>query len=72
MVEILRPAHRHAEAIEGETTRLVRAGAPTAPFLTQLLGQGQNAGLTTAQGADRYETAAALMDEPQRVCIATL
>jgi hypothetical protein len=72
VVEILRPAHRHAGGHDGETIRLIRAGAPMAPFLTQLLARGRDTEFTTAEGTDRYEAAAALMAEPQHVCVATL
>ena len=70
MVEILRPAQRHT--LEAEIVEVARAGAPFAPFLAQILSQNQMDDLTTADAADRYETAAALMGEPQRVCIATV
>lgn len=70
MVEILRPAQRHT--LEAEIVEAPRAGAPFAPFLAQVLSQNQKGRPTTADIADRYETAAALLDEPQRVCIATV
>lgn len=71
MVEILRPAQRHT--IECEAVEVSAAGAPFAPFLAQFLAQGQsNALATPAVAADRYETIAALTDEPYRVCVATL
>ena len=70
MVEILRPAQRHT--IDAEVVEVPRAGAPFAPFLAQFLAQEQTYELTTAVVADRYETAAALRDEPYRICIATV
>ena len=72
MVEILRPAHRHSKANDGEPINLMRMGAPSAPFLAQLFAQEQFAGLTTAEVADRYEAATALTDEPSRVWVTTL
>jgi len=71
VVEILRPAQRHFEAA-GETTRLLHAGAPAAPFLTQLLTCGRNIGLTNAEGAAHYEAASALAGEEPRICVATI
>lgn len=47
-------------------------GAPFAPFLAQYLAQDRYEQVTTATAADRYETAAALNDEPHRICIATV
>jgi hypothetical protein len=72
VVEILRPAHRHRVVLESETAQVAQAGAPSAPFLAQFLAQEQTNELTTADVADRYETAAMLTGEPTRICIATL
>ena len=72
VVEILRPAQRHRVSLESETMRVVRAGAPYAPFLAQFLSQDQYDQVTNAAAADRYETAAALSGEPHRICIATV
>lgn len=72
MVEILRPAQRHRIALESETIHVAEAGAPFAPFLAQFLAQDQRNEMTTYDVADRYEAAAALNGEPQRICIATV
>lgn len=71
MVEILRPAQRHFQGT-AETARLLRVGAPAAPFLTQLLTRGHKIELTNAEGAAHYEAASALSGEQQRSCVATL
>jgi hypothetical protein len=72
VVEILRPAQRHRAVLESETIQVARPGAPFAPFLAQFLAQEQTNELTTADVANRYEAAAALIGEPMRICVATL
>ena len=71
MVEILRPAQRHP-LIESDAIQVAHVGAPFAPFLAQFLAQEQTNEVTTAAAADRYETAALLMAEPHRICVATV
>jgi len=72
VVEILRPAHRRAGTGDAEMARLIRPGAPAAPFLAQLFGQWQNTSVATVEGAGRYQAAAALTAGPQRLCVAVL
>ena len=52
--------------------RLVRPGAPSAPFLAQLYAQQHMNELTTYEIADRYEAAAALQVDPHAVSVATV
>ncbi|MBI1212537.1 MAG: hypothetical protein GC190_13820 [Alphaproteobacteria bacterium] len=72
MVEILRPAQRHSASLESEVIEAPRPGAPFAPFLAQFLAQEQSNERSMADVADRYEAAAALADEPSRICVATV
>ena len=72
MVEILRPVQRPSATRDNENLGTIRPGAPAASFLAQLFAQEQMAELTTADVADRYETAAALNDEPHCMAVATI